>query len=91
MSDQPPEELVGVFELTTEIPDIGGVAGDRIVVRPWARVRPFGLVRAISRAEAWWALSDRCLLVATEPALIPSRLALRHFRETLSPHLTLLH
>lgn len=76
--------ITGVFEVTKEIEEIGARVGDRIVVRPGSKVRPFGMVRSLSRSEAWWAFSERCRLLATEPTL-PPRLARRRLRAALTP------
>lgn len=58
-------DITGVFEVLEEIPEIGALPGDRLVVRPHA-LRP-GLLQRIVAPH--WAFDRRCRLMFTRPHL----------------------
>lgn len=76
-----------IFEVVEPIPEIGGQAGDRIVVRPGDPDRPYALVRPLSHTDVRWAFGDRCRLLYTDPPGMTSGPSLRHLREQIpGPH-----
>ena len=89
-----PDELTGVFLIMREIPEIGAMVGDRIVLAPHDPDWPFALTRQLSPAQARWAFDPRtCALEFTDPSLMKG-LALRHLEAAVpaseyAPHLRL--
>jgi hypothetical protein len=84
MSADPTIHLTAVFEVLANIDEIGAVAGDRIVVRPWRRDdRCCVLVRPLGIAAVRWAFRPECALDFTRPAAPPHQ-ALPRLRRDLS-------
>lgn len=62
--------LVGVFVVDREIPEIGAVPGDRIVMRPGHPTHPYSLVRALTLEGAQSAFRlSHCHLGFTDPPM----------------------
>ena len=85
-------QLTGVFEVLEEIPEIGAMVGDRLVIgerEPW----PVCLVRNLGTADARWAFTTRCALLFTDPpSLAPEYRSFRgHWLSSTRPaHLRLM-
>ena len=85
MSDQQ-GKLSAVFNILREIPEIGGRAGDKIVLRPSVEGYTYALVRDLGPiASDCWAFTDACELEVTDPPMMDDE-ALRLLREGVDDH-----
>lgn len=66
--------LAAVFEVFREIPDLGAMPGDRLVLRPQHPARPYNLIRPLTLGEAQWAFRmGYCRLAFTDPPMLASQ------------------